>query len=470
MFKKYFQSRMRRKSQLEREPIPPVTFHPHSNGEYIPNDPGPKEFAAEKAYHELVDNRSRKLGISRRSFMESICGLAGGLYVMNSIYGCSGAENPYNVTEEDTFDPAAAKNAIGGKAGEFVFDGQTHQYEGPGETENFIQGLFLESDTEVVSISEGPELLTDLLTCERAATRDAINLLAESQRAVIQFKVFPEMGQSQLDAMDQALPTFRPKAWKTYPQAGSWEYTDTDVGIPFIEHGRELDIKIFMSHKGLGIGGRKGEDPTDMGVVAAMYPDTTFIAFHSGVRNSVELEGPYNENNPEGADRLIKTYLDNNIGGGTKNLYGDWGSVWNFHRNDPIAAGHFVGKMLLYMGEDQICWGTDSQYTGSSPQEQIAAFRAFQIPQSLQDEFGYPAITQQAREKILGLNNAKIYGLDPANLKPKFSLDDLNALKVAMVNGEIPRLHRRPLGPGTRREFFQMLAAGKLDHTPGYLA
>ena len=154
MFKKLFEPKIRRKSQLEREPIPPLSFHPHSNGEYVPKDPGPREFAAEKAYNDLVESRRRKLGVSRRRFMESICGLAGGLYVMNSIYACKG-ENPYAVNEETTWDETAAKEAIGKKA-EVIFDGQTHMNNGPGETADFAEAAG--KDTEKFYLLAGVRL------------------------------------------------------------------------------------------------------------------------------------------------------------------------------------------------------------------------------------------------------------------------------------------------------------------------
>ncbi len=45
--------------------------------------------------------------------------------------------------------------------------------------------------------------------------------------------------------------------------------------------------------------------------------------------------------------------------------------------------------------------------------EQIAAFRALTIPDVLQEQYGYPALTDELKAKILGLNAAKLYGVDP---------------------------------------------------------
>ena len=48
-------------------------------------------------------------------------------------------------------------------------------------------------------------------------------------------------------------------------------------------------------------------------------------------------------------------------------------------------------------------WGTDSIWYGS-PQDQIQAFRTFQIAPELRAKYGYPEITPALRAKIFGLN------------------------------------------------------------------
>jgi hypothetical protein len=61
------------------------------------------------------------------------------------------------------------------------------------------------------------------------------------------------------------------------------------------------------------------------------------------------------------------------------------------------------GKLLKYVGENNVLWGTDSIWTGS-PQDQIQAWRTFQIAEELRDRHGYPEITPQLRAKVFGLN------------------------------------------------------------------
>ena len=72
-------------------------------------------------------------------------------------------------------------------------------------------------------------------------------------------------------------------------------------------------------------------------------------------------------------------------------------------------------------GPDNVLWGTDSIWYGS-PQDQIQAFRAFEITPEFQEHFGYPALTPAVKEKILGKTSAKIYkssrGAEEVRLHP----------------------------------------------------
>lgn len=53
-------------------------------------------------------------------------------------------------------------------------------------------------------------------------------------------------------------------------------------------------------------------------------------------------------------------------------------------------------------------WGTDSVSYGS-PQDQIQAFRAFQIAPELHERYGYSELTPALRAKIFGLDALPIY-------------------------------------------------------------
>ena len=79
----------------------------------------------------------------------------------------------------------------------------------------------------------------------------------------------------------------------------------------------------------------------------------------------------------------------------------------------PTVCAHILGQLLKFMGEDRIIFGSDSVWYGS-PQWQIEAFWRFQIPDDMQQQYGYPELTESAKRKILGLNSARLYQLPAA--------------------------------------------------------
>ena len=50
----------------------------------------------------------------------------------------------------------------------------------------------------------------------------------------------------------------------------------------------------------------------------------------------------------------------------------------------PDQAAHFLGKLLRYVGEDNVLWGTDCLFYGS-PQPMIQALRSFKISEEFQE-------------------------------------------------------------------------------------
>ncbi|MBW2687687.1 MAG: amidohydrolase family protein [Deltaproteobacteria bacterium] len=254
-------------------------------------------------------------------------------------------------------------------------------------------------------------------------------------------------------------------AWKVYTQFGGWRLDDEAIGIPFIEKARALNVKRICAHKGLS---QFGLDPSvssadDIGIVAPMFPDVDFLVYHSGFEVNVK-EGPYDPTSMQGVDTLVRAVLDNDIGK-QGNVYAELGSTWRFLMTQPDAAAHVLGKLLLHLGEDRILWGTDSIWYGT-PQDQISAFRAFEIPQGMQETYGYPPLTDEAKAKILGLNGADVYGIDVEATRCAIQEDDIALAKLAIE--EDPSLRRpsyRSPGPQTRREFLHYLKLH--EHHPG---
>ena len=190
----------------------------------------------------------------------------------------------------------------------------------------------------------------------------------------------------------------------------------------FFERARALGVKIVAVHKGVPLPGLEYEysSPRDMGPAAVANPDLTFLVYHGGFEGG-KTEGPYNPDNPQGVDRLIKSHQDAGLRRNQGNLYAEMGSLWRYFMTRPDEAAHVIGKLLKYFGEERIMWGTDSIWYGS-PQDQIQAFRAFRISEEFQERYGYPALTAEAKRKIFGLNGARVYEIDVAALHGRGAL------------------------------------------------
>jgi uncharacterized protein len=101
------------------------------------------------------------------------------------------------------------------------------------------------------------------------------------------------------------------------------------------------------------------------------------------------------------------------------NLYAELGTTMaSMIVTFPTVWAHFIGQMLYYIGEDNIVFGSDSMWYGG-PQWQIEALWRSQIPDDIADKWRYPQITDGAKRKILGLNSARLYKLDPATRRYK---------------------------------------------------
>ena len=94
-------------------------------------------------------------------------------------------------------------------------------------------------------------------------------------------------------------------------------------------------------------------------------------------------------------------------------MYAELGSTWRNLMGDPDQAAHLLGKLIAALGPSNVLWGTDSIWYGS-PQDQIEAFRAFEITAEAQERFGYAALTPDVKAGILAGNAARLYRIDPA--------------------------------------------------------
>lgn len=99
-----------------------------------------------------------------------------------------------------------------------------------------------------------------------------------------------------------------------------------------------------------------------------------------------------------------------------------------------------LGILIRGLGADHVVWGTDALWQGS-PQWQIEAFRRLEIPEEMQREYGFAPLGPAdgpVKQAILGLNSARLYGLDVAALSAAHADDAFSRFKeeYAAAGGE----------------------------------
>ncbi len=150
------------------------------------------------------------------------------------------------------------------------------------------------------------------------------------------------------------------------------------------------------------------------------------------------------------------------------NVYAEMGSAWSKVMNDPVSSQHYIGKLLKYLGPDNIVWGTDCVLLGS-PKTQIAMFKAFSITPAYQQQYGYPALTDAIKAKIFGLNAARLYHVDPMLARCKVDQNTFTMFKRELDEEIGPNRFavKPPLGPRTRREFLLNAKQNRMKGVPG---
>jgi uncharacterized protein len=454
-----------------------------SNGEFMPRPPTVEQQAVAKMLFEEADKRAKKLGMSRRAFLRTAAGTATAYMVLNHVHGLdsTGDAAILPVTKEQCDDPEAAREIF--KKEYFVMDVQLHHVDTvtfanfpqvlcflrflePTLTcqerfdnlsqMNFIKEVFVDSETAIGVVSgvpNGVPMPVDTM----AATRDLANELAGSQRCVSQCMIDPTRrgGPLSVADMERQVKELGAIALKTYTgttsisNQGGWFLDDEEVSYPMLEEATRLGLRLINVHKGLPqiLGPMASEyvRSRDLPKVSLDWPRLTFVAYHSGYFG----EGPSGIEEFLGVVRSIR---------GRRNVCAEIGSSWAivFGRG-PETAAHFIGSLLRDVGSGRIVWGTDSIWWGS-PQWQIDSFKAFQIPTSMQEKFGYPPLREIDKRRILGLNAARLYRIKVNEKRCEIANDALSKLRADRDFVDANR-SMRPYGPRTRREFLALEAA-----------
>lgn len=329
-------------------PRTPLPSRMVSNGEYMPVIQTPQQKQVEDRILSMADANSKRIGMSRREYLRSSCGMAVAFLAMNSVFG-----RFFSVDAVEAFEPEAA--ALGSvPSGTFIFDDQLHHVSdtwsnpivlvlrttaagfGPPfglnqqmipwnpalvgtqidfasvSFNNFLKEVFLDSVTTMGLIggaASNPGEPAVLSADGMANTSDRVNAFFGSERLLTQGTIFPSVGTitppgpgelPNLEEMERQVETNKIVSWKGYPIGDfvavgegrltyPWHIDDPIIAYPVWRKSLDLGIKVVSLHMGLNPPGMTPEHedhghPRHLANAARDFPQLTFVAYHAGLR------------------------------------------------------------------------------------------------------------------------------------------------------------------------------------------
>ena len=123
--------------------------------------------------------------------------------------------------------------------------------------------------------------------------------------------------------------------------------------------------------------------------VATDYPELNFIVEHVGL--------------PRIEDFCFMATQEQNVYAGLAVVIG------GLMHARPRFFAKVMGELLFWVGEDKMLWASD--YAIWEPRWQLEGFVDWTSPDDVEYS-DYPRLTTDGKKKILGLNAAKLYGID----------------------------------------------------------
>jgi predicted TIM-barrel fold metal-dependent hydrolase len=224
--------------------------------------------------------------------------------------------------------------------------------------------------------------------------RDAAVALREQHpdKLVLNEAWDPRDGQAGLDRLEDLAEAGNIQGAKLYTaewkgDSKGWKLTD-DWSYRYLAKCEQLGIRNIHIHKGPTVYplNRDAFDVADVDEVATEFPQLNFIVEHLGLPRLEDF-------------CWIATQ--------EPNVYGGLAVAIPLMHTRPRYFAQIIGELLYWLDENRILFGSD--YAIWHPKWLVEQFVDFQIPQDMQSEYG--VLTPDIKRKILGLNAAKLYGL-----------------------------------------------------------
>ncbi|MEV6901784.1 amidohydrolase family protein [Amycolatopsis sp. NPDC051372] len=228
-------------------------------------------------------------------------------------------------------------------------------------------------------------------------TTEANGALAEKYpgRFVVNTNWDPRDGEPGLKALEERVKRWGCTGAKLYTaewhgDSRGWSLRDPEASR-YLEKCQELGVKNIHVHKGPTIWplDKDAFDVKDVDYAATNFPGLNFIVEHVGL--------------PRIEDFCFMATQEPNVYAGLSVVIG------GLMHARPRFFAKVMGELLFWVGEDKMLFGAD--YAIWEPKWQVEGFVDWQMPDG--EEFSdYGKLTVETKKKILGLNAARLYGLE----------------------------------------------------------
>ena len=289
----------------------------------------PNQRKVEQKAMDLAEGFSKKLGLSRREFFGTSCGMAVAFMAMNSVFGEFFAVNP-----AEAADPAVGQKRKQELSNQFIFDVQTHcaspKYKeewildlrknakkwnpelGNEKTDlqkirfdNYYKEVFDLSDTKVALLTSAPNDDPEkwfIHNDEIAEIKKMVNEKA-GRKVLCSHALFTPGHPGWMEELDRAITEYKPDGWKGYTVGTPfeiskypWRLDDEKLAYPAYEKMVNAGIVNVCIHKGLLPSGYRSRMATtwkygmidDLAKAARDWPKLNFIIYHSAIQTGEE--------------------------------------------------------------------------------------------------------------------------------------------------------------------------------------
>ncbi|MEA2161650.1 MAG: uncharacterized protein QOD66_4030 [Solirubrobacteraceae bacterium] len=259
--------------------------------------------------------------------------------------------------------------------------------------EDFVKDVFEEGHVDV-GVFESTYLKEWYTDGFNTTARNAALADKHQGKLIVNGRWDPREGEAGLKQLEEDAKRYGLQGVKLYTAewyqgSRGWTLKQPEAEF-FLDKCQELGIKNIHVHKGPTIWplDKDAFDVSDVDYAATSHPELNFIVEHVGL--------------PRIEDFCFMATQEPNVYAGLSVVIG------GLMHARPRFFAKVMGELLFWVGEDKMLFGSD--YGIWEPKWQIEGFVDWNYPG--EEYSDYPAVTTATKKKILGLNAAKLYGIE----------------------------------------------------------